>query len=117
MLVDMISVRHAGRRAHKVLRVPPSKGFPDHANNWLIPMVGSCCSNQTKRWKKKLHSSPKVGAALNIQPMGAKGMNIAAGCYHPENSGSTASSNLLFYYSMDWFKGKSTGNHGFYHEI
>jgi hypothetical protein len=21
------------------------------------------------------------------------------------------------YYSLDWFKGKSTGNHGFYHQI
>jgi len=21
------------------------------------------------------------------------------------------------HYSMDWFKGKSTGNHGFYHQI
>ena len=24
---------------------------------------------------------------------------------------------FLIQYSMDWFKGKSTGNHGFYHQI
>jgi hypothetical protein len=22
---------------------------------------------------------------------------------------------VIFHHSMDWFKGKSTGNHGFYH--
>ena len=24
---------------------------------------------------------------------------------------------LYIYISLDWFKGKSTGNHGFYHQI
>jgi hypothetical protein len=24
---------------------------------------------------------------------------------------------IIIYISLDWFKGKSTGNHGFYHQI
>ena len=33
------------------------------------------------------------------------------------DSSTQALVNMLFLDSLDWFKGKTTGNHGFYHQI